>query len=161
MRVRLTSVVLLVADMERAKSMYRDVLGQEIVSEGVTEVSFSSGLSLRRGAHPPRLPDEAGGRERFSSFMHLCFETDDIDELAERVFEAGLEVLHPVAESPRGRRFLRFLDPDSHLIEVGEEIAAVVRREAAYAVPAEMIAQKTGLPLARVLSILAGDPGPA
>ncbi len=161
MQVRLTSTVLLVADMERAKSMYRDVLEQEIVSESVQEVVFSSGFSLRPGADLPGLPGGAGGGEQSSSFMHLYFETDDIDEVTDRVFEAELKILHPVAESRRGRRFLRFLDPDSHLIEVGEEVAAVVRREAAYAVPAEMIAQKTGIPLARVLSILAGDTGPA
>jgi lactoylglutathione lyase len=156
--VRLTTTVLLVADIEAATSMYQEVLGQEIVAQGATEVAFSSGLSLRQGVYPRPFPGGRGERGPLPPPMELYFETDDIDEVAGRVFEAGLEVLHPVAENPRGQRFLRFFDPDRHLIEVGEEVVAVVRREAAFGVPAEMIAQKTDLPVARVLAILAGDP---
>jgi catechol 2,3-dioxygenase-like lactoylglutathione lyase family enzyme len=160
-QVQLTSTVLFVADIERARSMYRDVLEQEISAEGATEVVFSSGLSLRKNAYPPRPPREAGERGHIPHHMELHFETDDIDEVAGRVLEADLELLHPVAENPRGQRFLRFFDSDSHLIEVGEQIECVVYREASAGIPAELIAQKTGLPAARVLSILAGDPASA
>lgn len=156
--MRLTSTVLIVADIEAAVSVYREVLAQEIAAQGADEVAFSSGLSLRQGAYPRRPPGKAGEGERIPPPMELYFETDDIDEVAGRIFEAGLEILHPVAENPRGQRFMRFFDPDRHLIEVGEEVGAVVRREASFGVPAEMIAQRTDLPVARVLAILAGDP---
>ncbi len=158
MRVQFTSTVLFVADIERARSLYRDVLQQEIVAEGSANVAFSSGLVLRQNAYGRHSPEQVQNLVFSPPSIELYFETDDIDQIADQIFEAELEVLHPVAENPWGQRILRFFDPDAHLIEVGEQVECVVRREAAFGIPAELIAQKTHLPVARILGILSGDP---
>jgi len=152
------STVLFVADIGRATSLYRTVLEQEVVFDGGTGVVFSSGIVLRQNAKAPSLPEQEAARGGSAPRMEIYFETDDIDDVADRVFEADLRPLHPVAENPWGQRILRFFDPDAHLIEVGERVECVVRREAAFGIPAELIALKTRLPVPRVLAILAGDP---
>ncbi|MDG6256723.1 MAG: VOC family protein [Methanomicrobiaceae archaeon] len=161
MALHYRSTVLFVADIGRATSLYRDVLEQEVVVDGGTRVVFSSGIVLRQNANAHSLPEQEEASGGSAPCMEIYFETDDIDDVADRIFEAELRPLHPVAENPWGQRILRFFDPDAHLIEVGERVECIVRREAALGIPADLIALKTRLPVPRVLAILAGDPVPA
>jgi catechol 2,3-dioxygenase-like lactoylglutathione lyase family enzyme len=172
MQMRFQSTILFVSDIEQSKEFYRTHLGQEVVQDGIFNVGFASGLSLYQKsaecsvycdfeAPDDQLPREI--RERMEAEekagpgepdMEIYFETDEILEVADRVYEAGIRLLHPVVEKPWGQRVLRFYDPDHHLIEVGESMDAVVRRYAGAHHAPDEIAKKTYMSVDAVNRIL-------
>lgn len=111
-----------VADVDRSKAFYRDVLGLTVSEDHDGFVRFEGGFALHDGpslhqrafAHP----EDAGapyGRQNLVPY----FEAPDLDAAFERV-SAGAEILHPVRTEPWGGRVFRALDPDGHVVEVGE-----------------------------------------
>lgn len=172
MQMRLQSTVLFVSDIGLSKNFYQNFLGQEVMQDGIFNVTFASGLALyQKGsecrvycdfeAPDDQLPPEIRNRmdaERTEEpgipEMEIYFETDDILACAHAVYEAGIPILHPLVEKPWGQRVLRFFDPDRHLIEVGEAMDTVVRRYANANIAPEDIAKKTFMSVAAVNRIL-------
>jgi hypothetical protein len=59
----------------------------------------------------------------------LYFEVEDIDAFCKLLAKrCDTHYVHPLHEHPWGQRVVRFYDPDSHIIEVGEDITIVVKR---------------------------------
>ena len=48
---------------------------------------------------------------------HLCFETDDLDEVLTRLAENGIELLDGPNEIPGCERWIYFTDPDQNVVE--------------------------------------------
>ena len=62
----------------------------------------------------------------------------------------GVEYVHAPKEHRWGQRVVRFYDPDRHIIEVGEEIAAVARRFYDRGMTPAQIAQRMDVPLTAI-----------
>ena len=58
----------------------------------------------------------------------LYFEEDRFDGFVRRLESLEIQYIHPVKEHPWGQRVVRFYYPDRHILEVGENLAAVCRR---------------------------------
>lgn len=59
----------------------------------------------------------------------LYFDEDDFDAFIQKLDRLqDIQYLHRAIEHSWGQRAVRFYDPDRHIIEVGENIAMVVRR---------------------------------
>ena len=117
--------LIVVTDLERSKAFYKKYLGLEVEVDFGANVTLTGGISLQtletwRGF--------IGGIDvRFKGHdMELYFEADDFDEFIKN--PDGLELVHPPLEHAWGQRVVRFYDPDGHIIEVGENIGAVVQR---------------------------------
>jgi catechol 2,3-dioxygenase-like lactoylglutathione lyase family enzyme len=117
MLTRLSHVSLGSPDLPRIVSFYRSMLDCEVAHEFKNSAGEVYGvfLSCRNGTFleffNEQTPKGTGG-----SFRHICFEVDDLEEMARRFRAAGY-----APEIKRGRtdRILQFFveDPDGTMIE--------------------------------------------
>jgi len=128
--MRYTATLLAVRDMERSKRFYYEVLGLEVVADFGANVTLTGGIALQTVDTWAGFLNRANDEIVFkNNAAELYFEEDQIDEFAARLAATpGIAYVHPLLEHPWGQRVVRFYDPDGHIIEVGENIAIVVRR---------------------------------
>ena len=125
--MELKNPLLAVADMERSLAFYETVLGLRVVLDFGANKTLTGGLWLQT-------------LDTWRSFLgtdqvafggndaEIYFEEDRFDAFAERLSTLPIQYVHPVKEHRWGQRVVRFYDPDRHIIEVGENMAAVCRR---------------------------------
>lgn len=118
-----------VKDIEKSKKFYHDILEQEVVADLGVNVTLTGGFALQTS-------------ESWASFIHknyseisygsndaeLYFEEDDLDGFIEKLNKFDIEYVHPLKVHSWGQRVIRFYDLDKHVIEVGENMAVVVKR---------------------------------
>jgi catechol 2,3-dioxygenase-like lactoylglutathione lyase family enzyme len=121
--------LLVVKDIEKSKKFYYDVLDQEVIDDLGANVTLTGGFALQTS-------------ESWRGFIHksdneiiygnndaeLYFEEDNIDSFIEKLNSFNIEYVHPLKEHSWGQRVIRFYDLDKHIIEVGENMAIVVKR---------------------------------
>ena len=121
--------LIVVRNIEQSKKFYRDILGQEVVMDLGANVTLNGGFSLQSAdswqsfIHKQEEEIIYGGND-----AELYFEEDDLDGFLEKLQVHDIEYVHPLKEHSWGQRVVRFYDPDKHIIEVGENIAIVVKR---------------------------------
>ena len=125
--MELKNPLLAVADMERSLAFYETVLGLRVVLDFGANKTLTGGLCLQT-------------LDTWRSFLgtdqvafggndaEIYFEEDRFDAFDERLSTLPIQYVHPVKEHRWGQRVVRFYDPDRHIIEVGENMAAVCRR---------------------------------
>lgn len=125
--MKLQNPLLVVSDMERSVSFYREVLGLEVTADFGANKTLTGGLCLQT---EETYRDFLGGKDiRFGgNDGEIYFEEDDFDSFAEHLAACRVQYVHPVKEHAWGQRVVRFYDPDQHIIEVGENLLFVTRR---------------------------------
>ena len=113
----ISELVLEVADLERAREFYRDVLGFEETLYGEGREGrywYLIGDSARLGLWTPQV-GLAGGRG--GAHVHFAFHMADaeIDRLLEGLGERGVEVEGPIQLGPG--RAIYVTDPDGNVVE--------------------------------------------
>ena len=125
--LKYTSTLIAVADMEKSKQFYHDVLGLEVVADFGDNVTLDGGIALQTmntwktfiRTDNVILPNNAG---------ELYFEEEDMDAFCGHLKQFDICYVHPLFEHRWGQRVVRFYDPDRHIIEVGEKLEAVILR---------------------------------
>lgn len=117
--MKLKNVLIVVKDIERAKRFYHELFGLETVLDSGGNVIMTEGLVLQE----EKLWKAFLGREIVpeNNSCELYFEERGIEafvEKLERLYPSVAYVSRLPAHS-RGRRAVRFYDPDGNLIEVG------------------------------------------
>ena len=84
----------------------------------------------------------------------LYFEESDFEAFSEKLKKLEIEYVHAVKEHRWGQRVVRFYDPDHHIIEVGEQMEAVVRRFLDSGMTEEQVAKRMDVPLKFVESCM-------
>lgn len=111
-----------VADIERAKGFYRDLLGLAVLADHGDFVRFEGGFALHEGAALHRTvfgEAPASGVPWGRDNLVLYFEVQDLDGTFDRL--AGrVDLIHPIRREPWGQRVFRLRDPDRHVVEIGE-----------------------------------------
>jgi len=122
--MRFSNAIAFVNSIPRSMEFYRDVIGIEPVEEYDTFVLFGGGFSIHDGANlyeqsfgKKEDPARPWGRDN----LDLYFVSDDLEADFARV-SAAAKVVHPIQALPSGELAFRCLDPDGHLIEVGDGI---------------------------------------
>lgn len=167
MKARFQSSFLFVNDISASRRFYEHLLGQEVMEDYGPFVGFAGGFGIWQFSVPggapmgtppagplggqgdtarPLNPAGAGSRQ-------LYFESDEPDALWADLRQAGVPAVQPVQEQPWGQRVFRVIDPDGHVVEVGEPMPAVVRRLLQSGMPEEAVAERTMMPLAMVQQI--------
>ena len=121
------STLIAVTDMARSLNFYKEVLGQEVLLDYGGNVTLTCGVALQDltgwkqflGTGDVRFKGRDG---------ELYFEEDDMDGFLKKLEGMDISYVHPLATQPWGQRCVRFYDPDGHIIEVGENMAAVTKR---------------------------------
>ena len=151
------STVLFVEDVERSKKFYTEVMGEEIELDLGKNVGFKNGLAIWEGEYGRNVifGDSSGGDYSSKKMLEIYYETEDMAETYEILKSAGVEFVHEVVEQPWRQLTVRFLDPDGHMIEVGERMDVCIGRLAASGETPEMIAESTTMPVEIVKAILA------
>jgi catechol 2,3-dioxygenase-like lactoylglutathione lyase family enzyme len=143
--------------MESSKRFYRTVLGLEVVADFGANVTLTGGISLQTADTWAKLIRRETGEIVFRNLAaELYFEEDRIDDFAAKLAAVpDLAYVHPLLEHPWGQRAVRFYDPDGHIIEVGENMAVVVRRFLDNGLSIRETAARMDVPEAYVRSCLA------
>lgn len=144
------STVLFVADVEASKKFYTEVMGEEIELDLGPNVGFKSALAIWDGKYGRNVifGDEDSGDADFATkrMAELYYETQDMEKTLEVLKNAGVEFVHGVVEQPWRQLSVRILDPDGHMIEVGERMDVCVKRLEASGMSAEEVAESTTMP---------------
>ncbi len=113
----ISELVLEVADLDRAREFYRDLLGLEETLYGEGREGrywYLIGETARLGLWTPQV-GLAGGRG--GAHVHFAFHVADgeIDRLVERIAERGGEIEGPIQLGPG--RAIYLTDPDGNVVE--------------------------------------------
>lgn len=122
--------LLVVADLERSKKFYREVLGLRVVQDFGANVTLTGGVCLQTLDSWQSFIGGESNDVRFGGrAAELYFEEDNFDGFLDRLeARADISYVHPPLEHRWGQRVVRLYDPDGHIIEIGENIKAVCRR---------------------------------
>ena len=151
--MKYSSTLIAVADMEKSKQFYHDVLGMNVVADFGANVTLDGGLVMQTmdtwksfiRTDKAVLPNYAG---------ELYFEEEDLDAFLENLKQFDICYVHPPFEHRWGQRVVRFYDPDMHIIEVGEKLDAVIRRFMEQGLSAEETAVRMDIPVDYVTACL-------
>jgi lactoylglutathione lyase len=143
------SPMIVVADMDRSKRFYVEVLHEAIEQDLGPYVVLAGGFSLMTREQWQILTgDDPAQGERAGHHFELYFEEDDLEGFVEELSRVpDIRSFTPLQETPWGQRALRLLDPDGHVIEVAESMKAVVRRMLATGEAVEEVSRKSMMPL--------------
>jgi catechol 2,3-dioxygenase-like lactoylglutathione lyase family enzyme len=108
------SVTLIVADLRRSLTFYRDLLGLTQIDGGTGSATLASGNAriLLRQVTDTRPVDRR--------VVHLNLEVDDVHEAYERLRREGVEFMHPPRVVSQGEQLEQWgatlRDPDGHAV---------------------------------------------
>ena len=127
--MRLKNVLIVVEDIEVSKKFYQDIFGLQVMTDFGRNVILTEGLVLQEKA----LWEEFVQRKVVpgGNGMELYFEHNDLDAFAEKLNASGYEItyINRLMEHEWGQRVIRFYDPDMHVIEVGESLEYISRKQ--------------------------------
>ena len=118
--MRLKNFLLVVEDIERSKSFYKDLFGLDVVRDFDTNVILTQGMVLQeRKSWKQAINDKVtyGGND-----AALYFEEYDLEAFLKKVegSEWNIHFLNPLQILENGQKMIRFCDPDGHVIEIRE-----------------------------------------
>lgn len=141
--------LIVVKDIKTARDFYENLLGQKVIADFGENVTFEGDFAIHLEEHYKNLLGEKSSPIlRKSNNFELYFETDEVDDIFERLKKNNMEFLHVIREQPWGQRVMRFYDPDFHIIEVGETMQSVVLRYYKNGMNIDDIRNKTLMPKA-------------
>lgn len=153
--MKFSNPLIAVADLDRSKAFYKEVLGLSVILDFGANVTLEGGLCLQ--TLDTWQAFIGTDQITFSSrSFELYFVEEDFDGFLQTLSRFELRYVHPPKEHRWGQRVVRFYDPDGHIIEVGESLAAVCRRFLAQGLTGEEIAVRMDIPLSYVSDLLSG-----
>jgi catechol 2,3-dioxygenase-like lactoylglutathione lyase family enzyme len=138
--------LLAVEDIERARKFYTEILDQSIKYDLGKNITFQGDFALHEQEHFQELLGDKTITKESHNF-ELYFETDEMDELVQKLQDEDVEFVHEVREQPWRQRVIRFYDPDRHIIEVGESMQHLVGRLRQEGMSEEEVQEITNLPM--------------
>ncbi len=145
--------MLVVADIDKSVAFYKNLLGLDVMVDFGANKTLTGGLALQTLDSFKEFIDSDtiffGGNN-----AEMYFEEDDFDRFIAKLSISDVVYVHPVKEHRWGQRVVRFYDPDRHIIEVGENMAAVCNRFLNSGMTFEQIAERMDVPVSYVTSLL-------
>jgi catechol 2,3-dioxygenase-like lactoylglutathione lyase family enzyme len=138
------STVVFVKDIEKTKDFYLNLLNQEIEHDFGRNIILKSGITLWE-MDANHLIKKKLETDVNSNRFELYFESENIDNVFEKLNKYGFKFLHKITTEDWGQRTLRFFDPDNHLIEVGEPLEVFVKNMFESGLNTEQISLKSGI----------------
>jgi catechol 2,3-dioxygenase-like lactoylglutathione lyase family enzyme len=118
-------VLFVVDDPAACRDFYLEHFGFQVAVDVGWYVVLSSGTERPMGLgflqtdHPTQPPHH---RERTSGNRFITFEVDDVDPIAARLLDAGVEVDMPLRDEEWGQRHLIVRDPGGNSVDVVQSI---------------------------------------
>jgi len=140
--------MIVVKDMQKSREFYEGFLNQEATMDLGANVSYE-GFALQTLESWTLFINkkESDISLNKTNNSELYFELHNYDGFLKKLeSNKNIEILHENAEAPWGQRSVRLYDPDNHVVEVGEIIDNVVKRQLDEGMSVKEIVKKTGLP---------------
>lgn len=117
--MKLKNVLIVVNDMQRSISFYRELFGLEVILDNDGNVMLTEGLVLQDASIWKRFIGMDIVPE--NNAAELYFEERDIEAFAEKLeeYKEPIQYVNRLTEHSWGQKVIRFYDPDGNLIEVG------------------------------------------
>lgn len=119
--------LIVVEDIKRSRHLYENVLGQTVKTDFGENICFEGDFALHQSKHFQSLINNRQVMKGANNF-ELCFEYNDLQDIADKIKDLGLELVHDIMEQPWKQQVFRFYDYDKNIIEVGEEMEHVAFR---------------------------------
>ena len=120
--------LLAISNLDVSKKFYEEVLGQKITLDLGWNVAFSGGFAIQLNFADLISIDKEAVLNRSHNF-ELVFEEDDLDAFIEHLKKFdNIEYVHLPKKYDWQQRVVRIYDPDKHIIEIGESMAAIAKR---------------------------------
>ncbi len=117
--MKLKNVLIVVNDMEKSKKFYKKLFGLDVILDNDGTVILTEGLVLQEAG----IWEKAIDREIIprNHAAELYFEEADMEGFLRKLDadEEPIQYVSRPAKDSRGRKVVRFYDPDGNLIEVG------------------------------------------
>lgn len=124
----LGAITLFVADAKRSKAFYEGVLDADVVFEDDDAVAFALENTtlnlLRRSAAHELVEPRAVAEPGVVSSFQLTMWVEDAEAVCAELERHGVELDNGPIDRRWGRRTATFADPDGHVREVAQELAA-------------------------------------
>jgi len=147
--MKFNGVLLVVSDIKRTRVFYETLMGQKVVMDLGTHVSFENQLGLQQDYE--ELVGRSLNRCDKPDNFQIYFEVEDPEELdvwEEKIRSSGdIEFLHGIKTYPWQQRGMRFYDPDNCIVEVAESMGAVAKRLLAQGLSAQEISGQIMYPV--------------
>lgn len=125
--MKFKSPLLVVKDIEKSKEFYKKVLKLHTISDLGANVILTGGVSLQSEETWKEFIDKNIMYK--GNDAELYFEEDNFDDFLQLLYaNKDISYVHKSKEHAWGQRVVRFYDPDTHIIEVGENIVKVCKR---------------------------------
>lgn len=144
--VNVKNPMLVVTDMEKSVAFYKQVCGLHVTMDFGANKTLTGGLVLQT----LETWREFIGSDDISfggNSSEVYLEEDDFEAFAEKLKTCNVEYVHAVKEHSWGQRVVRIYDPDRHIIEIGENIAAVCKRFFHGGMTPEQVAVRMDVPV--------------
>ncbi len=151
--MKYSGTLIAVSDMEKSKNFYNDVLGLKVIDDFGANVVLEGGFFLQSADSWENFIRTKDITLKNNSF-ELYFEEKDMDFFLNHLAQCSVTYVHEPLEHSWGQKAVRFRDPDGHIIEVAEEISAVVRRFLTNGLTEEETAIRMDVPLEYIKSCL-------
>lgn len=138
--------LLAVKDISASKHFYEKVLHQKVIMDIGVHVTFED-FSLQQG-YAELVGIAVDSVKEQSHNFQVYFEVENLDEVfAELKSISNLQWVHEIKEYPWGQRDIRVYDPDKHIVEIAEDMAAVIKRFFNQGMSTEEVATRTMFPI--------------
>lgn len=126
--MRLKNILLVVENIEKSIAFYKELFGLHVLNDFDGNVILTEGLVLQERKIWESLIEKEityGGNA-----AELYFIENDLEGFQEKLDKSSYEIkyVHKLKTHSWGQRAIRFYDPDGHMIEVGESLDVVNRR---------------------------------
>ena len=115
---------IIVSDLKRSVTFYRDVLGVPLKFESEEWAEFATlgtRLALKAGAPPvAAIPLRSADGKPLAGSVGISFEVKNLDQLYRDLTARGVRFTQPPTDEENGGRTATLLDPDGLEIALGE-----------------------------------------
>ena len=117
--MKLKNVLIVVNDIERSKTFYKELFGLDIVLDNNGNVILTEGLVLQDAKIWKKFLDRDIIPQ--NNAVELYFEEQDIEGFVRKLedYKEPIQYVNRLMEHSWGQKVIRFYDPDGNLIEVG------------------------------------------
>ena len=141
-------VMLVCEDIERVKQFYHDILGLRVTMDLGVNITMTGGISFQTKDSWSTFTSIENEAFQFGGLdKELYFEEVEFDAFVEKLKGFPVTMINDVLEARWGQRCVRFLDPDQHMIEVGEDLKSVAKRFELQGMDEEAVAKRMEIPL--------------
>ena len=154
--IKYSMPVLLVKNISVSKKFYQDLFSLEIENDFGENIVFKNAFSIWQKNYAEKIIFNSIRKNSFdgTNNLELYFETNEIDEVWEKIEKRSINLIHGLKEESWGQRTIRFYDPDKFIIEIAEPIEYVILRLYKAGLSEKELSKKMQVPLSTVVKII-------